>query len=86
MADEVAEASNRGGPNSPRWREAVEGLSTPRRILRRNEVCEMTGLSYSTIYRMEKAGRFPRRVKLGQQAVGWRMADVVTWMDTRIEV
>ncbi|WAH61377.1 AlpA family phage regulatory protein [Pseudomonas silvicola] len=43
----------------------------------------MIGLSRTTIYRLEQQGLFPRRVKLGSNSVGWRMSEVVSWMDMR---
>ncbi|MGH8627597.1 MAG: helix-turn-helix transcriptional regulator [Gammaproteobacteria bacterium] len=42
-----------------------------RRIIRLREVRDRTGLSESTIYRQEKAGKFPKRVQLGPQSIGW---------------
>ena len=41
------------------------------RILRRNDVQKMTGLSRSTIYRWSSNGSFPKPAKLGPRAVGW---------------
>jgi prophage regulatory protein len=52
-------------------------------ILRRPAVLRLTGLSYSTIYRAMRAGKFPARIRLGQNAVGWREADVLAWINSR---
>ena len=52
-------------------------------IIRRPEVCKITGLSYSTIFRMERAGRFPSRRRLGHHSVGWVLAEVLAWIDAR---
>lgn len=49
-------------------------------ILRRPTIEQMTGLSRSTIYAMMANGGFPRPVKLGSRAVGWREADVLAWL------
>ncbi|MGH8603657.1 MAG: helix-turn-helix transcriptional regulator [Gammaproteobacteria bacterium] len=46
-------------------------MQTRRRIIRLREVCDRTGHSESTIYREEKAGKFPRRVQLGQNSSGF---------------
>ena len=54
-----------------------------RRILRRQDVERLTGLSYTTIWRKEHAGDFPQRVRLGANAVGWREGDVLRWIDAR---
>ena len=53
----------------------------PLRILRRPDVEQMTGLSRSTIYAMMSEGTFPKPVRLGRRAVGWREADVTAWLD-----
>ena len=42
-----------------------------------------TGLSLSTILRMEKAGTFPARVWLSTNSSGWFRADVENWQATR---
>ncbi len=52
-------------------------------ILRRKEVEKRTGLSRSTLYAMIAEGKFPKPVKLGKRAVGWREADIAAWLDSR---
>ena len=51
------------------------------RIIRLPEVVARTGLSQATIYRAIQAGTFPRSVKLGKRARGWRSEDVQQWID-----
>ena len=51
-------------------------------LLRFPDVAQLTGLSRSTVDRMERQGRFPRRVQLGPRAVAWKRSDVNAWMDT----
>ena len=53
------------------------------RILRRREVEALTGLSKPTIYRQVHAGTFPRPVKLGERAVGWRANEINEWLASR---
>lgn len=53
------------------------------RFLRFGAVAEMIGLSRSTIWRMEREGRFPKRVKIGTKSVAWRMSDLLAWMSHR---
>jgi predicted DNA-binding transcriptional regulator AlpA len=53
------------------------------RIIRAKEVVEMTGLSRTTIWRMERYKSFPARVSLGKNSVGWKLSDVQKWVDTR---
>jgi len=54
-----------------------------RRIMRKPELLALIGLSDATIWRLEKAGRFPRRIQLGGNSVGWFNTDVDAWMDSR---
>ena len=53
------------------------------RILRRPEVERVTGLSRTSIYALIAQGRFPRPVKLGRQAVGWRESEIAAWIESR---
>ncbi|HCU89252.1 MAG TPA: DNA-binding protein [Gammaproteobacteria bacterium] len=50
-------------------------------ILRRPDVEKRCGLSRSTIYQLMTEGRFPRPLKLGKRAVGWRESDVADWLE-----
>jgi prophage regulatory protein len=54
-------------------------------ILRRPQVEQTTGLSRSTLYAMMAEGAFPRPVKLGKRAVGWRASDISAWLESREE-
>lgn len=53
------------------------------KILRLPEVRKQTGLSKSSIYSMMYKGLFPRNVKLGERAVGWRSDDIEQWINLR---
>ena len=53
------------------------------RIIRAKEVVEMTGLSRTTIWRMERYKSFPARVSLGKNSVGWKLSDIQKWLSTR---
>ena len=52
-------------------------------ILRIKDVTRITGLSRSTIYLLIDRGQFPKQVRLGARAVGWREADVLAWLESR---
>lgn len=54
------------------------------RFLRLASVLETTGLSRSQIYRLEAAGQFPMRVKLGVAASAWVESEVLQWCADRI--
>ena len=51
------------------------------RILRRTEVLFMTGLATSTLYAKMRDGEFPKPIKLGRRAVGWRERDIMDWVE-----
>jgi prophage regulatory protein len=53
------------------------------RVVRRRELLRLIGLSCSTQWRLEKAGQFPARVRLGKGSVGWRLAEVEAWVSNR---
>lgn len=50
------------------------------RFIRLPDLIELTGLSEATLRRKEKAGLFPRRVRLGPNAVAWRESELSEWM------
>lgn len=52
-------------------------------ILRKPEVVRRTGLSAATIRRLELAGKFPKRLLLSAQAVGWSEREVTDWIESR---
>lgn len=54
------------------------------RILRRPDVETLVGLSRSTLYAMIAEGSFPKPIKLGKRAVGWRAADLDAWLEARV--
>jgi hypothetical protein len=35
------------------------------------------------IVRLEKQGKFPKRIKVGERRVGWRSEEVVAWLDQK---
>lgn len=53
------------------------------RLLRVDEVKRRTGLSRTTIWRREREGEFPARVKLGDNSVAWRESEVEDWIESR---
>ena len=54
------------------------------RILRLKEVKALTGLSRSTILRLESDGDFPGKKKIATSAVGWSFIAVQAWIDTKM--
>lgn len=56
------------------------------RLIRQDEVIERTGLSRTTIWRREKGGSFPKRVRLGDNSVAWREEEIEDWIESRPRV
>lgn len=50
------------------------------RVIRKPELFSKIGLSDATIWRMEKSGRFPGRIKLGGNSVGWFVNEIDDWL------
>jgi prophage regulatory protein len=53
------------------------------KFLRMRQVMQATGLSRMTIYRLELAGKFPKRRQLSENSVAWLEADITEWIDSR---
>lgn len=53
------------------------------RIVKPKEASAITGRSLASMWRDEKAGRFPRRRKIGLKAVGYLLTELVTWIEAR---
>src|SRR4029077_13222934 len=54
------------------------------RLIRLPEVRNRCGYSSMHIWRLERTGRFPRRVKLGVNSVAWVEAEITAWCEARI--
>ena len=52
-------------------------------FLRWPRVRQLTGLSRSTVWRLEKSGQFPARRKLSANSVGWYLIVLQAWMQSR---
>ena len=50
------------------------------KILKIDEVVELTRLSKSTIYLMARQGRFPAPMKLGERSSGFFEHEIEAWM------
>jgi prophage regulatory protein len=55
-----------------------------KKLIKRNEVLKMCGISTSTLYRLIKSGHFPSAVKTSERAVAWIENEVAEWIETRI--
>ena len=53
------------------------------RLVRSEEVEKKTGLSRTTIWRLERDGGFPRRRRVGPRACAWIEEEVDQWILSR---
>jgi prophage regulatory protein len=57
--------------------------TVPVKLIRLPRVLERTGLSRSTIWRLERAGLFPRRRRVSANVVAWLESEVTAWIEGR---
>jgi predicted DNA-binding transcriptional regulator AlpA len=55
----------------------------PERLLSPKEVLRRIDLSRSTLWRLERAGEFPRRRVLSRNRVGYSEAEIAAWIRAR---
>ena len=51
-------------------------------ILNVKDVSLITKLSRVTIWRLEKEGKFPPRIKISQKRIGWQKDEVAKWIES----
>lgn len=56
------------------------------KMLSKRQLKELVLYSPQHIARLEAAGSFPKRVKLGNNRVGWIEQEVLDWLQIRIDV
>jgi predicted DNA-binding transcriptional regulator AlpA len=56
------------------------------RVLNRTETLKMVGVSDRTWDRLEAAGDIPPKTRISQGRIGYRVADIMEWLDSRREV
>jgi prophage regulatory protein len=53
------------------------------RIVRERERRQITGVSRTTAYDLERRGLFPARVRVAGNRVGWRLSELLAWIAER---
>ena len=54
------------------------------RILRTKTVVERVGYCRSHLWRLERDGRFPRKIQLGPNSVGYVESEIDEWIAARV--
>jgi prophage regulatory protein len=57
--------------------------ATQSRVIRWPEVRALTGLSRTSVWRREREGDFPARIRLTPGSCGWIEAEVLDWLASR---
>ena len=55
--------------------------SGPRRMLSEKQVLEIVPVGRTTLYRMEKAGRFPRSTYISPNRRVWFADEIIAWQE-----
>ena len=53
-------------------------------LITRPELLKLVPYTIRHIYRMEKVGKFPARVKVGANRVAWVQSEVLRWLELRV--
>lgn len=53
------------------------------RLCREGERKNITGISRTDAYLMEKKGEFPKRLSLSAGRIAWRLSDLLIWINSR---
>ncbi|WP_183361243.1 helix-turn-helix transcriptional regulator [Geomonas limicola] len=48
-----------------------------------SKIREVTGLSRTTVWRLERLGQFPHRIRLSPGRVGYRRSEIESWLAVR---
>ncbi|MCE2491835.1 MAG: AlpA family phage regulatory protein [Alphaproteobacteria bacterium] len=56
----------------------------PKQLIDKKELKNLIKYSPQHIARLEAAGQFPKRVRLGNNRVAWLLSEVESWIDERI--
>lgn len=62
---------------------AVDAGDVSDRFLRLPEVLALVGVSWRTLLRWEREGRFPKRYKIGPRVVAWKDCEIKQWFAER---
>ena len=53
------------------------------RVITRRELGHLVPYTPQHILRLEKKGKFPKRIKVGERRVGWWLHEVMAWLEQK---
>lgn len=66
---------------TPPNKEEFQLLRITNRIVREDECKFISGLSRTSRWEKEKKGEFPKRIQVSGRAIGWRIFDLMDWLE-----
>ena len=85
MKQRISSTTKAGDLSTAAGKSLQTGTDTPqgRTLIRFPDVQARTGLSRSTICRLEQQGQFPRHYRISPNAVAWLAEEVAAWIRSR---
>ncbi|WP_210512922.1 helix-turn-helix transcriptional regulator [Natronogracilivirga saccharolytica] len=79
VLDEIKKLEQKRVVNQP----VVKNEPKPpqKHIIRPSELSKMLSVTKPTLWRMEKEGRLPKRIKFSHNCVGWFNTDIEEWLE-----
>ncbi|WP_354244953.1 AlpA family phage regulatory protein [Bradyrhizobium sp. LA2.1] len=70
----------------PRWRTTPHWPRGPTRILSYAELSSARGITFSRrhLQRLEDGKKFPMRVRLGENRIGWVETEIDEWLSAKV--
>ena len=53
------------------------------RVISKKELLKLVPYTPQHILRLEKQGKFPRRIRIGARRVGWWLHEILAWLGSR---
>jgi len=60
-------------------------MNHPKQLIDKRELTRLVKYSPQHIARLEKAGQFPKRIRLGQNRVAWLLSEIEEWIEIRLQ-
>jgi prophage regulatory protein len=61
----------------------ISTVTPEKRALSHKAVLERVPVSRTTLWRLERAGQFPKRIQISPNRVAWLESDVDSWLEGR---
>lgn len=65
-------------------KELLAALDNAPEFLSRKDICRLTGMSITTLWRLGKSGDFPKPVRLSPRSVKWPKTVIYDWLTSKM--